>query len=78
MEGRPHLFSSSVAFVGAEHVTRMARLVVIGDHLDRDTLQGELQTALNRGWVVSATDYQPNDTYVIGRVAAADVIDAPS
>ena len=27
MEGRPHLFSSSVAFVGAEHVTRMARLV---------------------------------------------------
>lgn len=37
---------------------------------------GALQTALNRGWVVSATDYQPNDTYVIGRVAAADVIDA--
>ena len=27
MEGRPHLFSSSVAFVGAEHVARMARLV---------------------------------------------------
>ncbi len=27
MEGRPHLFSSSVAFVGAEHVQRMARLV---------------------------------------------------
>ena len=27
MEGRPHLFSSSVAFVGAEHVRRMARLV---------------------------------------------------
>jgi hypothetical protein len=28
MEGRPHLFSSSVAFVGAEHVARMARLVI--------------------------------------------------
>lgn len=27
---------------------RATRLVVIGDHLDRDTLQGELQTALNR------------------------------
>ena len=27
MAGRPHLFSSSVAFVGAEHVLRMARLV---------------------------------------------------
>ncbi|MBI5109026.1 MAG: hypothetical protein HZA62_09790 [Rhodocyclales bacterium] len=27
MAGRPHLFSSSVAFVGAEHVARMARLV---------------------------------------------------
>ena len=27
MAGRPHLFSSSVAFVGAEHVQRMARLV---------------------------------------------------
>ena len=27
MEGRPHLFSSSVAFVGAEHVARMSRLV---------------------------------------------------
>ncbi|MBS1839014.1 MAG: hypothetical protein JST64_15070 [Actinobacteria bacterium] len=37
---------------------------------------GALQTALNRGWVVSATDYQPNDTYVVGRIAAADVIDA--
>ncbi len=27
MAGRPHLFSSSVAFVGADHVARMARLV---------------------------------------------------
>lgn len=38
--------------------------------------QGALQTALDRGWVVSATDYQPNDTYIMGRVAAANVIDA--
>lgn len=37
---------------------------------------GALQTALDRGWVVSATDYQPNDTYVVGRIAAANVIDA--
>jgi hypothetical protein len=27
MAGRPHLFSDSVAFVSAEHVQRMARLV---------------------------------------------------
>ena len=37
---------------------------------------GALQTALDRGWVVSASDYQPNDTYVIGRVAGANVVDA--
>lgn len=41
-----------------------------------DPAQGALQTALDRGWVVSATDYQPNDTYIMGRVAAANVIDA--
>ncbi len=37
---------------------------------------GALQTALDRGWVVSASDYQPNDTYIIGRVAGANVVDA--
>ena len=41
-----------------------------------DPADGALQTALDRGWVVSATDYQPNDTYIIGRIAAANVIDA--
>jgi hypothetical protein len=41
-----------------------------------DPADGALQTALDRGWVVSATDYQPNDTYLIGRIAAANVIDA--
>ncbi|MHB1140044.1 MAG: hypothetical protein ACYC2O_13895, partial [Microthrixaceae bacterium] len=37
---------------------------------------GALQHLMDRGWVVAATDYQPNDTYVIGRIAAANVIDA--
>lgn len=37
---------------------------------------GPLQTALDRGWVVSASDYQPNDTYIIGKVAGANVVDA--
>ncbi|MEX0768548.1 MAG: lipase family protein [Microthrixaceae bacterium] len=37
---------------------------------------GLLQTALNRGWVVSTTDYQPNDTYILGKLAASNVIDA--
>ena len=37
---------------------------------------GALQHLMAQGWVVAATDYQPNDTYVIGRIAAANVIDA--
>ena len=37
---------------------------------------GLLQTAVNRGWVVSTTDYQPNNTYILGKVAASNVIDA--
>ncbi len=41
-----------------------------------DPADGALQTALDRGWVVSASDYQPNNTYVVGRIAAANVIDA--
>lgn len=41
-----------------------------------DAADGALQTALDRGWVVSASDYQPNDTYIVGRIAAANVIDA--
>ncbi|MDI9928184.1 lipase family protein [Rhodococcus sp. IEGM 1341] len=37
---------------------------------------GALQYALDQGWSVAATDYQPNDTYVVGRVAAANVLDS--
>ena len=37
---------------------------------------GMLQYMMNQGWVVSASDYLPADTYIIGRVAAANVIDA--
>lgn len=37
---------------------------------------GMLTYLMNQGWVVSASDYLPSDTYVIGRVAAANVIDA--
>ena len=37
---------------------------------------GMLQYLMNQGWVVSASDYLPADTYIIGRVAAANVIDA--
>lgn len=36
---------------------------------------GALQTAMDRGWVVTATDYQP-ETYVLGALAAANVLDA--
>jgi len=37
---------------------------------------GALQYMLDQGWVISASDYLPDDTYIIGRVAAANVIDA--
>jgi len=46
----------------------------LGAHLGSAT-DGALQVAMNRGWVVAATDYQPNDTYIMGRVAGANVID---
>ena len=41
-----------------------------------DPSEGALQTMLDRGWVVSATDYIPDDTYIMGRIAAANTIDA--
>ena len=37
---------------------------------------GMLQYAVDQGWIVATPDYQPNDTYVIGRIAAANAIDA--
>lgn len=37
---------------------------------------GKLQYAVDNGWIVAAADYQPVDTYVIGRVAAANVLDS--
>jgi hypothetical protein len=37
---------------------------------------GALQYILDQGWVISASDYLPNDTYIIGRVAAANILDA--
>jgi hypothetical protein len=37
---------------------------------------GLLRYALGRGWAVVASDYRPVDTYLVGRVAAANVLDA--
>ena len=37
---------------------------------------GPLQHAMNEGWVVALPDYQPNDTYVVGKIAAANVLDS--
>ncbi|MFZ4518132.1 MAG: lipase family protein [Microthrixaceae bacterium] len=37
---------------------------------------GLLQGAVDRGWMVATSDYQPGDTYIIGRVAGANVLDA--
>ena len=37
---------------------------------------GRLQYAVDQGWIVATADYQPADTYVIGRVAGANVLDS--
>ncbi len=37
---------------------------------------GALQYALDQGWAVTASDYQPTDTYVMGKIAGANVLDA--
>lgn len=37
---------------------------------------GQLQYAVDQGWIVATADYQPVDTYVIGRVAGANVLDS--
>ena len=48
---------------------------LLGKHEGR-TQDGILQHAMNQGWVVAATDYQPNDTYVVGNIAAGNVLDS--
>jgi acetyl esterase/lipase len=41
-----------------------------------DPADGQLQYAVDQGWVVATADYQPADTYVLGRVAGANVLDS--
>ena len=42
---------------------------------DGQPTDGGLQYAMDQGWVVAATDYQP-ETYVLGSIAGANVLDA--
>jgi hypothetical protein len=46
-----------------------------GKH-EGDPAGGLLQYAMNQGMVVTASDYQPNDTYVVGKIEASDALDA--
>ena len=48
---------------------------LLGKH-EGDPSGGALQYALDQGWVVTASDYQPTDTYVMGKIAGANVLDA--
>ena len=48
---------------------------LLGKHQGRPE-DGALQYAMDNGWAVVATDYQPDDTYILGRVAAANVLDS--
>jgi len=48
---------------------------LLGKHAGR-AQDGMLQFAMDHGWVVAATDYQPNDTYVVGKIAAGNVLDS--
>ena len=41
-----------------------------------DPADGQLQYAVDQGWLVATADYQPTDTYVLGRVAGANVLDS--
>ncbi len=47
-----------------------------GGIYEGDPSGGALQYAMNQGWVVAATDYRPNNTYVIGKMAAGNVLDS--
>ena len=38
--------------------------------------EGALQYAMDQGWALAMPDYQPDDTYVMGKVAGANVLDA--
>ena len=71
--------SSSTAFWGAmpDGIGAVAwgTPILLNRHEGRER-DGMLQYAINQGWVVSATDYQPPDTYLAGRIAAANVLDA--
>ena len=46
-----------------------------GKH-EGDPAGGLLQYAMNQGMVVTASDYQPNDTYLVGKIEASDALDA--
>ena len=47
----------------------------LGAH-EGDPADGLLQYALDEGWVVSAADYQPGTTYVVGKMEASAILDA--
>jgi len=47
----------------------------LGKH-EGDPAGGLLQYAINEGMLVSATDYQPDSTYVVGKMEASAVLDA--
>jgi hypothetical protein len=49
---------------------------ILLDYHEGRARDGMLQYAVDNGWVVAATDYQPPDTYLAGRIAAANVLDA--
>jgi len=48
---------------------------LFGKH-EGEPSNGQLQYAVDQGWIVATADYQPPDTYVIGRVAGANVLDS--
>jgi hypothetical protein len=46
-----------------------------GKH-EGDPAGGLLQYAMNQGMIVTATDYQPDETYVVGMMEASAALDA--
>lgn len=48
---------------------------LLGKHEGKAS-DGALQYAMDQGWALAMPDYQPDDTYIMGKIAGANVLDA--
>jgi hypothetical protein len=65
-----HLWGPMPTGIGA-----VAWGALLGAH-QGEPADGALQYAMDQGWALAMPDYQPDDTYVMGKVAGGNVLDA--